>query len=151
LAWNFWSLFLMRLGVGIGEATCAPTANSLLGDLFPRAQRARAISIFMLGLPFGLGLSFIVSGNVADLWGWRAAFFVAALPGLVLGVLSLWIPEPPRGAAEEHRIGAARRQGSPLLLVLQIPTMWWIILSGALHNFNMYAIGSFLSPYLQRY
>jgi MFS family permease len=151
MAWNFWSLFLMRLGVGVGEASCAPTANSLLGDLFPRQRRAWAISVFMLGLPIGLGLSFIISGNVADWWGWRAAFLIAAVPGLVLALLCLWIPEPPRGAAEEHALGAARRPGKPLLLVLRIPTMWWIILSGALHNFNMYAIGTFLSPYLQRY
>jgi MFS family permease len=151
LAWNFWSLFVCRLGVGVGEASCAPTANSLLGDLFPRQRRAWAISVFMLGLPIGLGFSFVVSGNVADWWGWRAAFFVAGLPGLVLAVLCLWIAEPPRGAAEEHALGAARRPGAALLLVLRIPTMWWIILSGALHNFNMYAIGTFLSPYLQRF
>jgi predicted MFS family arabinose efflux permease len=105
----------------------------------------------MLGLPIGLGLSFIVSGNVADLWGWRAAFMVAAIPGLILGLLCLWVPEPPRGRAEEHLVGADCRQGSPYWLVLRIPTMWWIILSGALHNFNMYAIGSFLNPFLQRY
>jgi MFS family permease len=151
LAWSFWSLFLMRLGVGLGEASCAPTANSLLGDLFPRRRRAWAISIFMIGLPAGLGLSSVISGNIADLWGWRAAFFVACIPGLILALLCLAIPEPARGAAEEFAIGASRRPGSPLLAVLKIPTLWWIILTGALHNFNMYAIGSFLSPFLQRY
>jgi MFS family permease len=151
LAWNFWSLFFMRLGVGIGEASCAPTANSLLGDLFPRERRARAISVFMLGLPLGLGLSSMVSGKVADLWDWRHAFYVAAIPGLILGMLCLGIPEPTRGAAEAHPVGTGRRQGSAILVVLGIPTMWWIILSGALHNFNMYALGQFLSPFLQRY
>jgi predicted MFS family arabinose efflux permease len=151
LAWNFGALFAARMGVGIGEASCAPTANSLLGDLVPRERRARAISAFMLGLPLGLGLSFIVSGNVAHFFGWRSAYFVACVPGLLLGVLALWVPEPARGRAEAQQVGAARRPGSPLLLVLSIPTMWWIILSGALHNFNMYALGQFLSPYLQRY
>jgi MFS family permease len=151
LAWSFWSLFVMRLGVGVGEATCAPAANSLLGDLFPPRRRALAISVFMIGLPAGLGLSSVVSGNLAHFWGWRAAFFVACLPGLVLAVLCLWLPEPARGAAETCDVGASRRQGSPLLLVLKIPTLWWIILTGALHNFNMYAIGAFLSPFLQRY
>ena len=76
---------------------------------------------------------------------------MAGLPGLVLGLLVLAIPEPARGAAERHRVGSARRQGSRLLAVLRIPTMWWIILSGALHNFNMYAVGAFLTPFLQRY
>jgi MFS family permease len=151
LAWSFASLFVFRLGVGIGEASCAPAANSLLGDLFPAQKRARAIALFMLGLPLGLGLSSVVSGEIAQRFGWRAALFVAGLPGLVLGLLVLAVPEPPRGAAEQHAVGAARREGSPMLAVLRIPTMWWIILSGALHNFNMYALGHFLAPLLQRY
>jgi len=151
LAWSFASLFILRLGVGVGEASCAPAANSLLGDLFPSGRRARAISLFMLGLPVGLGLSFAVSGMIARHWGWRQALFVAGLPGLVLGLLTFGIPEPQRGAAEHQAIGAARRKGSPVLAVLRIPTMWWIILSGALHNFNMYALGHFLSPLLMRY
>lgn len=56
-----------------------------------------------------------------------------------------------RGANEIHDIGTMRREGSPYWLVLSTPTMWWLIASGALHNFNMYAIGSFLSPLLMRY
>jgi MFS family permease len=151
LAWDFWSMFALRLGVGVGEATCAPAANSLLGDLFPRERRARALAAFMIGLPVGLALSSIVSGLVAGRWGWRPAFFVAGLPGLALGLLCLLIPEPDRGLAEAHFVGTARRRGSPVLVVLGIPTMWWVILSGALHNFNMYALGQFLAPFLQRY
>ena len=150
-AWNLGSLYAMRLGVGVGEATCAPTSTSLLGDLFPEKHRARAMSVFMFGLPLGVGISLILSGWIGHHWGWRTAFYVAALPGLLLGLLSLFISDPPRGGAEKHAIGAARRPGSALLLVLMTPTMVWIILSGALHNFNMYAIGAFLSPYLQRY
>lgn len=150
-AWSFGSLYAMRLGVGVGEASCAPTATSLLGDLFPEKHRARAMSVFMFGLPLGVGISLIVSGMIAHNWGWRTAFYVAALPGLLLGILSLFIPDPARGGVEKHAIGAARRPGSALALVLTTPTMVWIILSGALHNFNMYAIGAFLSSYLQRY
>jgi MFS family permease len=145
MTWNYASLFLARVGVGVGEASCAPTANSLLGDLFPRERRGRAVSLFMLGLPLGLALSSFVGGPVAGVWGWRAAFYVAAVPGLLLG-LACWImPEPPREVAE----GQAP-SGSPLWRVLCIPTMWWIILSGALHNFNLYALGTFLTPLLQR-
>src|SRR5437867_5119849 len=81
LAWSFWSLFVLRLGVGVGEASCAPAATSLIGDLFPAEKRARAMAVFMLGLPLGLALSFLVSGTVADRFGWPQAFFVAGLPG----------------------------------------------------------------------
>src|SRR5512134_2057769 len=100
LAAGFTSLFIFRLGVGVGEAGCAPAANSLIGDLFPPEQRARAIGIFMLGLPLGLGASFLLSGLVAE-WtnGWRGALFVAAAPGFLLGLLALKLPEPARGAA----------------------------------------------------
>lgn len=151
LARNYAQLFAIRLGVGIGEATCAPAATSLIGDLFPATRRARALSVFMLGLPIGTALSFGVSGTIARAYGWRAAFYVAGIPGLLCAVATLLIREPPRGGTELHAVGARRRQGSPYLLVLSIPTMWWLIVSGALHNFNMYAIASFLSPFLMRY
>jgi MFS family permease len=148
---NFWQLFALRLGVGVGEASCAPASASLIGDLFPANRRARALSIFMLGLPIGVALSFAVSGTIARSYGWRSAFYVAGVPGLLCAVAALFIREPRRGATEAHNIGERKRDGSPYRLVLSIPTMRWLIISGALHNFNMYAIGSFLTPYLMRY
>ena len=148
---NFWQLFVFRLGVGVGEASCAPAASSLIGDLFPARGRGRAMSVFMLGLPVGIALSFAASGVIARAYGWRAAFYVAGLPGLLCAVAVLFVREPRRGGAEAHGVGARRREGSPYRLVLGTPTMRWLILSGALHNFNMYAIGSFLTPFLMRY
>src|SRR6266404_944219 len=150
LAQNFNQLFAVRLGVGSGEAACAPAATSLIGDLFPAAKRAKALSVFMLGLPIGIALSFAVSGWLAQRFGWRPAFYIAGIPGLICAVLALYIHEPKRGASETHNISGTKREGSPYLLVLSIPTMWWLIASGALHNFNMYAIGTFLSSFLQR-
>jgi MFS family permease len=155
LAWGFWSLFVMRLGVGVGEASCAPTSSSLIGDLVPAAQRARALAVFMLGLPFGLALSFFVSSAIADHYGWRNAFFVAGVPGLLLAVLVLFIADPARGSADPHSSLPATKEGLPFLVVvrrvLSLPTMWWIIASGALHNFNMYALGTFIASFLKRY
>jgi len=151
LARGFWQLFALRLGVGVGEAACAPAATSLIGDLFPPERRARALSVFMLGLPFGIAASYAVSSAIAQAWGWRSAFLLAALPGFVCAAAALLVAEPPRGLAEAGAVGARRREGSAYRLVLSIPTMWWLILSGAVHNFNMYAISSFLSPYLMRF
>ena len=150
-AWNYWSLFITRLGVGMGEATCAPAANSVIGDLYPPNQRGRALSIFMLGLPIGLFLSYWLSGRIAHAYGWRAAFYFPCLPGLLLAALSLTIDEPKRGAADIGPQASRRRPGSPYGLILAMPTMLWIIVSGALHNFNMYASGSFLTAFLIRY
>ena len=151
LARNFWQLFVLRLGVGVGEASCAPAATSLIGDLVPANRRAKALSLFMLGLPVGIALSFAVSGTIARSYGWRSAFYVAGIPGLLCAIAVLFVKEPRRGATEVHNIGGRKRAGSPYRLVLSTPTMRWLIISGALHNFNMYAIGSFLTPYLMRY
>jgi MFS family permease len=150
LARNYWQMFGLRLAVGVGEATCAPAANSLIGDLFPARMRATALSIFMLGLPIGHTLCYPISGYMAYNFSWRAAFYVAMVPGLLCAIGALMIREPLRGATETLNIGARRREGNPFLLVLGTPTMLWIIVSGALHNFNMYAIGGFLTPYLTR-
>jgi MFS family permease len=149
---NFVQLFLVRLGVGVGEATCAPASTSLIGDLYPPQQRAKAMSVFMMGLPVGVALSYLVSSQIAAKYGWRWAFFVAGIPGLMCAVGALFLREPARGANEVHTtVGAQRRDGSPYLLVLATPTMFWIILSGALHNFNMYALSTFQMPFLMRY
>ena len=69
LASTFAAMIVCRLGVGVGEASAAPAANSLIGDLFPARQRARAISIFMLGLPVGTGASYLISGLVVQATG----------------------------------------------------------------------------------
>jgi len=150
LARNFTELFVVRLGVGSGEAACAPASASLIGDLFPASRRAKALSVFMMGLPLGIALSFLGSSLLEHRFGWRSTFYIALIPGVMCALLALIISEPARGAAEVHQITSSKRKGSPYLLVLSIPTMWWIIASGALHNFNMYAIGAFLSPFLQR-
>jgi MFS family permease len=151
LAWNYGALFAARLGVGIGEATCAPASNSLIGDLFPSKQRARALSLFMLGLPLGSFLGIFLSGRIAAAYGWRFPFYVAAVPGIILALLALTISEPQRGAAETSPTAGRPPEGSPYWRVLRIPSMRWIILSGAFFNFNMYAIPTFLPAFLSRY
>ncbi|HKU13190.1 MAG TPA: MFS transporter [Steroidobacteraceae bacterium] len=149
---GFWSYLLTRMGVGIGEAACAPAGQSLIGDLYPAERRARAMGIFMMGLPLGLFASYILSGIIGAHWGWRAAFFVACVPGLILAGLTLLIREPLRGASEVQPAAAAAAPSggrSPYLEVLSIPTLWWIILSGALFNFHAYAVNIFQNPFLQ--
>ena len=153
LAQNYGQLFVSRLGVGLGEATCAPAGQSLIGDLFPPQQRARAMGIFMLGLPAGLCLAYFSAGAIGAAFGWRAAFLFACAPGLLFAWAMLRIPEPVRGACDAGRppaAGAATVKSS-YEAVLRLPTMWWIILSGIFHNFNMYAINAFQTPFLQRF
>ncbi len=139
------------MGVGVGEATCAPAASSLIGDLYAPHERARAMSIFMLGLPVGVSLSYLIGGYIAQHHGWRAVFYVAGLPGLLLALATFFLREPPRGQSEAGKIGAEQRSGNPIKLLLGIPTMRWIIVSGLLHNFVMYALTFFLPSFLVRY
>ncbi|OLU15208.1 MFS transporter [Pseudomonas sp. PA1(2017)] len=151
LAWSYWSFLLIRMGIGIGEASYAPAANSLIGDLFPAHKRARAMGIFMLGLPLGLLLAFFTIGAmVAAFDSWRAPFFIAAVPGLILAIFIFLIKEPRRGAAEDIQV-AATPVSQPLRKVLRIPTFWWLVLAGLAFNFATYACNSFLVPMLQRY
>jgi len=150
LARGFWELFALRLGVGVGEATCAPAATSLIGDLFPAERRGRALAVFMLGLPFGIAASYAVSSSVAQTWGWRPAFYLAALPGFACAAAALLIAEPRRSLSVDVAGHGDARGPSAYRRVLRIPTMGWLIVSGALHNFTTYAISSFLSPYLMR-
>ncbi|MGA3189803.1 MAG: MFS transporter, partial [Bryobacteraceae bacterium] len=144
---SFGGLMISRLGVGVGEAACAPTATSWIGDLVPPSKRARALALFMLGVPVGGALSYFFSGPIAQAYGWRTAMVIAAVPAFLLLPVLLFVHEPERGASEERMHAAAP---ASMWSVLRIPTLWWIIASGALINFNMYAIGTFMPALLGR-
>lgn len=146
VASTFGMLMISRLGVGIGEAVVAPAGTSWIGDLVPASRRARALAIFMLGVPIGGALSYFLSGPIAQAFGWRIGIMAAAAPALLLIPLLALLDEPARGAAETVHHAPT---GS-VWQVLRIPTLWWIIASGALVNFNMYAYGTFLPAFLAR-
>ena len=147
IATNYSVLLISRVGVGLGEATCAPAATSWLGDLFPVEKRSRVLALFMLGVPFGGALAYFSSGPLAEAHGWRAAMVLAAAPALVLVPTLLMLEEPRRGASETHPAPAA---STSLRGLLRLPTLWWIIASGVFLNFNMYAIATFLPAFLSR-
>jgi predicted MFS family arabinose efflux permease len=147
LVTSYFTLLASRLGVAVGEAACAPAATSWIGDLFPASGRSRALAFFMLGVPVGGALSYSISGPVAQAFGWRRAMVLAALPAVLLVPALLRVPEPQRGASEEHGAALARPSAWTLL---GIPTFWWIIASGALVNFIMYVLGTFLPAFLTR-
>jgi MFS family permease len=157
LAQNYTQIFVTRLGVGLGEASCAPAGQSLIGDFFPPRRRTFAMGVFMLGLPAGVFAAYASAGWIATHFGWRAVFYVACIPGLIFSLLALLIREPARGNLDLERLvtgpayRAPARPAQAYRSVLSLPTMWWIILSGIFHNFNMYAINYFNMPLLQRY
>lgn len=151
LATNYLSFLFIRMGVGVGEASYAPAANSLIGDLFPAHKRARAVGLFMLGLPFGLLLAYFTTGAIIEAFGsWRAPFFIAAIPGLIIAVFLYRINEPSRGAAEVSAISTAPIE-KPMRKIFAIPTFFWLCIAGLSFNFAAYACTSFMVPMLQRY
>ncbi|MFD5143970.1 spinster family MFS transporter [Streptomyces sp. NPDC058401] len=167
---SFWGFFGSRVGVGVGESSYAPATGSLLSDLYPSERRSRAHSLFMLGFPIGTLLAFLTAGGLAVAFdSWRAPFLIAAVPGFAVALLVLRIREPGRGAAEpgaadraaDDRVAAdpARsrdsvsdgQRGSSLRALLKVRSMYGMLLAFAGYNFAAYAIGTFLTPVLQRY
>jgi MFS family permease len=110
---NAATLTVARIGVGVGEATSAPCAYSLIADMFPRQIRGTALGIYSAGLFTGSGLSLLIGGSVVEAWnrayphdaplglaGWQAAFLVVGLPGLVMALWVASLREPARGAMD---------------------------------------------------
>ncbi len=99
---GFGSLFLARSVVGVGEAAYGTISPGLIADLYPRSRRGRVMAIFFAAIPIGSALGYVVGGLVDKALGWRAAFFVAGAPGILLALLCLRLPDPPRGAQDDE-------------------------------------------------
>jgi predicted MFS family arabinose efflux permease len=98
MANSFVQLVLARISVGVGEAVGLPSSSSIISDYFPKAQRTTALSVLMLSPPVGAFIGFVGGGYVAQAFDWKAAFWIAAIPGLILGLLAaLTVAEPQRG------------------------------------------------------
>jgi MFS family permease len=113
-AFNYLTLLAARAAVGVGEASYVTIAPSLLSDYFPLRQRGRVMAIFFCAIPVGSALGYVVGGLVDKHFGWRAAFFVAGIPGLLLASLCLLLRDPPRGGQEEvSASGSSSDAGGP--------------------------------------
>lgn len=113
LAQSYPALVMARLAVGASESAAAPTAMSMIADLFPKNRRSTAMGVFWTSTAFGTAISLVLGGVIAANYGWRAAFFVAGAPGLVLAVLIvLTVREPAR----ERDIGQDDEARPPSLL-----------------------------------
>jgi MFS family permease len=102
LARSFAGLLVARSVVGVGEAAYVTITPAFLADSFPRGERGRVFAIFNAATPVGAAAGYILGGLVEHSFGWRAAFFVAGFPGLLLAVLMWRLRDPPRGARDEE-------------------------------------------------
>jgi MFS transporter, Spinster family, sphingosine-1-phosphate transporter len=129
---NFGQLFATRAVLGIGEASYFPAGTSLLGDFFARHLRGRVMSIWSAGSAVGIALGFAGGALLAASFGWRAAFFASAAPGVLFAILAFRLREPLRGSAEEHGPRVERTTDASLKTMfglLRIATVRWTILS----------------------
>ena len=151
LATNFLQLMLFRIGVGIGEAGCSPAAHSLISDLVPRERRARAMSLYSLGIPLGKLVGMVIGGVVAHAWGWRAAFVLVGLPGVLLGIVAWLTLRDPRRDAPKPVVAVPP---APLMRVVRDlapnSALWWVSLAGAFMSFLSYGQSAFVGSFYIR-
>jgi MFS transporter, Spinster family, sphingosine-1-phosphate transporter len=129
---NFVQLFVSRAILGIGEASYYPAGTSLLSDYFPKNQRGRVMSIWGAGSTLGIAVGFAGGGYIAEKFGWRNAFFFAAVPGILFALLAFAMREPLRGSVEERGPAVERTQEANMrtfLGLMRIPTLRATILS----------------------
>jgi len=158
LATSYASLFAARAAVGVGEAAYGTISPALLADYFPRERRGRVFAVFFAAIPVGSALGYIVGGLVDHYFGWRQAFFVAGVPGLILAALALRLYDPPRGAQDSaagsashaHAVslgGAAR--AAYAALVRNRPYML-TVLGYAAYTFAIGALAFWTPSFLER-
>src|SRR2546425_545543 len=147
---GFASLFLARATVGIGEAAYGTIAPSLLADYFPRERRGRAFAVFFAAIPIGSALGYVVGGLADHIVGWRGAFFVAGVPGLLLAALTLRLWEPPRGAQDEAVPLPSPGARDALVALLRNRTYALTVLGYAAYTFALGGIAFWLPSFLER-
>jgi len=105
---SFWTLFLCRVMVGVGEATLGPAALSLLSDYFPPRMRATVQGVYSSAIALGGGAAFFLGGWIGQSYGWRSAFYLLGFPGLLLAAVVFFLREPPRGSTEVGAVSYGR-------------------------------------------
>ena len=153
LARSYAQLFLARAVLGIGEASYYPAGTALLGDYFKKEGRARAMSVWAAGTAVGIAVGFAGGGIVASTLGWRAAFYMTAVPGLVFAILAFGLREPLRGAAEARGPQTHKPPSitwRTFVRLLQIPTLRATIAAETALFFVLGGAAFWLPTYLSR-
>lgn len=149
----FWVLLACRVGVGIGEAGCTPQANSLIADYYPPRTRSTALGYYAMGVTLGTMLANVIGGPITDAMGWRWAFFILGVPGLVVAlVFKLTVREPPRGYTDPP--GTPRRETvrfmDGLREIASKKSFWSMTTAATIAAFCGYGISTFQSLFINR-
>ena len=152
-AQNFFQLFMSRAVLGIGEASYYPAGTSLMSDYFPKGQCGRVMSVWGAGSTVGIAVGFAGGGYIAEKFGWRDAFFFAAVPGILFALLAFGMREPLRGSVEERGPAVKKTKEATLmnfLGLLRIPTLRAAILSQTVLYFVLASNAFWLPTLLTR-
>ena len=146
---GYWTFYLRQALVGIGEATFGIFAPAVLADFYPERDRNRILSIFYVAIPVGAALGYLAGGQIGPHWGWRAPFFVCALPGFLIAALyGLWGTEPERGACDRIRPTADR---ATVFGLLRNPSFLTATFGLATLTFAMGGISAWVPTFLERF
>jgi predicted MFS family arabinose efflux permease len=154
LAHGYPHLLAARALVGVGEAAIVAIAPALLGDLFAPRLRARVFALFNMAIPVGAALGYVVGDQMGQHFGWRAAFFVAGVPGAALALASLWLPDPPRGIQDgplpKTPSGAATGSAAVYRDLLRRGPYMVLVLGYAAYTFALGGLAYWMPIFLER-
>ncbi len=144
-ATGFWSLFLSRVGVGVGEAGGVAPAYSLISAYFPAHQRARATAVYAFGIPIGTASGYLFGGLIAHAFDWRVSFVAIGLAGVALALpFRLLVREPPRTVVQQSSLGATLR------ILASKPSFWLLALGAASASICGYGVSFWIPTFLKR-
>ena len=147
---NYLQLMLARIGVGIGEAGCSPPAHSMISDLFEEEKRATAMSIYVMGAFLGIMVGFYLGGILDDALGWRKAFIVVGLPGVLVSLLLMWTVREPLRVREPHRSDEEPSIKEVLRFLWHARSLRWLILAGGLGAMVTLGGTTWVAPFFMR-
>jgi MFS family permease len=150
-ATGFGTFLVARALVGVGEAAYATLAPALLSDFFPPERRNRALTIFYTAIPVGAALGFAVGGILGERWGWRVAFLVCGIPGIVTAFLALRIQDPGRGRLEPGASAATVPWPEAIRLLLRNPVYLVTVAGYTAVTFAAGGMGDWLTMFLTRH
>jgi MFS transporter, Spinster family, sphingosine-1-phosphate transporter len=146
---SYTTLYIRQALVGIGEATFGIFAPAVLSDFYPERERNRVLSVFYIAIPVGAALGYLAGGQIGSHWGWRAPFFVCALPGFLVAALYGWIGREPERGASDH-VEADLKRGT-VLGIIRNPAFLTATLGLAMLTFAMGGISWWVPEFLRRF
>jgi MFS transporter, Spinster family, sphingosine-1-phosphate transporter len=144
---TYWELLVRHTLVGVGEATFVTIAPTFVADLFPERLRGRIFGIFYLAIPVGTAAGYLLGGKLGPSMGWRYPFYIAAVPGFLLALAILFVPEPPRGQFDTLKETPER---GTLLGLIRNRAFWAVTLGMAAGTFSLGGIQVWMPTFLSR-